>query len=501
MVNAPSTQPKPGLFPIPAFAVARHPDVILSARELKRSIDSLPLGNPVKASGQLLHQLRLLTRDPNPGTRFSTLLELYSEPTLQLLEIVRERLPGSPDSALPLDQLESLVVDLLTELAYGHLRIANQLLSAGKSPALENLYQAMSLLDAALEIERQHYRRLVPERWQLLLKIYLHAEFQQFGAQPMDAKQRQEGQPDTIQGLFYRALIVSLCDPNNQVPSEVLAWQRWTTEHAGLLSFTLLPQGAFAIPVDFSGELGPLTGARSAKPGTETRYLATDRFVQELEDDPEQAPAGLRQALISLVKGRRTPEQRRSERHPRNHPYQLIYGLHNIHRRLEELSQGEAPARSAVRPLPGRQVNHSRFGAAFHIQGPINPPLSIGEPVLAEAKARPGGGVPVGFAARIRRVFSDDGQHIEIGVEKIQGRLIPVTIVGTAAERARGDKLGLLQHEVETGNYVLLASRSIYREGDSVVAEGPSMRYSLRMRRLGGVVQHTAYIDVEVVDF
>jgi len=500
MVNAPSTQPKLRPFATPALAVASHPDVTRNARELRRSIDSLPLANPVKAGSQLLHQLRLLTRDPNPGTRFGTLLGIYLAPSQQLLQIVRERLPGSPDSALPLDQLESLVVELLTELAYGHLRIANQLLTAGRSPTLETLYQAMSLLDAALDIERLHYCRLVPARWQLLLNIFLHAEYLQLGAQQVDARQRQDGQPDTIQGLFYRALIVSLCDPNNQVPSEVLAWQRWTAEHAGLLSFTLLPQGAFAIPVDFSGELSPLAGARGAKPGTETRYLATDRFVQQLEDDTEQAPAGLRRALISLVKGRRTPEQRRGERQPRNHPYQLIYGLHNIHHRLEELSQGEAPARSAIRPVPGRQVNQSRFGAAFQLKGPLNPPLSIGEPILAEAEARPGSGVPVGFPARIRRVFSDDGQLIEIGVEKIQGRLIPVTIVGSAAERARGDKLGLLQHDVETGNYVLLASRSIYREGDSVSVEGPSMRYNLRMRRLGGVVQHTAYIDVEAMD-
>jgi len=499
MVNAPSTQPKPGHFAIPALAVASHPDVIQSARELQRVIDSLPLASPVRAGGQLLHHLRLLTRDPNPGTRFGALLGLYDAPLQQLSTIVRERIPGSPDSALPLDQLDSLVVELLTELACGHLRIANQLLAAGKTPTLETLFEAMHLLDAALDIERRHYRRLAPARWQLLLNIYLHAEYQQVGDQQVDARQRQADQPDTIQGLFFRALIVSLCDPNNQVPSEVLAWQRWTTENAGLLSFTLLPQGAFAIPVDISGQLSPLAGARSGKPGTETRYLATDRFVEKLEGEPE-APAGLRQALIGLVKGRRTPEQRRSDRRPRNHPHQLIYGLRNIHLRLEELSQGAPPARSAVRPVAGRQVNQSRFGSAFQLQGPLNPPLSIGEPILAEAETRAGSGAPVGFSARIRRVFSDDGQRIEIGVEKIQGRLIPVTIVGSAAQRTSGNNLGLLQHDMDTGQYVLLASRSIYREGDSVAVEGPSMRYNLRMRRLGGIVQHTAYIDVEPVD-
>lgn len=499
MVNAPSTQPKPGPFAIPALAVASHPDVILSPRKLQRSIDSLPLANPVKAANLLLHQLRLLTRDPDPGTRLAALLGLYDVPIQQLLLIVRERFPGNADSAIPPDRLESLVVELLTELACGHLRMANQQLAANRPPKLETLSRAMSLLDAALDIERLHYRRPDPMRWQLLLNIFLHAEYQRLGDQQIDAKQRQADQPDTVQELFFRALIVSLCDPNNQLPGEVLSWQRWATQHAGLLGLTLLPQGAFAIPVDISGQLNPLTGARSGKPGTETRYLATDRFVQQLEEDPE-APAGLRQALVGLVKGRRTPDQRRSERQTRNHPYQLTYGLRNIHRRLEELSQGGTPTRSAVRPVACRQVNQSKFGAAFQLQGPLNPPLSIGEPILAEAETPSGSGGPVGFPGRIRRVFSDDGQRIEIGVEKILGRLIPVTVVGTAAQRTRGDNLGLLQHELDTGHYVLLASRSIYREGDSVAVEGPNVRYNLLMRRLGGVTQHIAYMDVEPID-
>ena len=262
MVNAPSTQPKSSPFAIPALAVASHPDVILSARQLQRSIDSLPLANPVKASSLLLHQLRLLTRDPNPGTRFGALLGLYDAPVRQLLLIVHERFPGNPDQAIPLDQLERLVIELLTELACGHLRIANHLLAADKSPTLDTLFRAMSLLDAALDIERRHYRRLDPKRWQLMLSIFLQAEYQQVGDQQIDAKQRQQDQPDTIERLFFRALIISLCDPNNQVPSEVTAWQRWTTQHAALLGFTLLPQGAYAIPVDISGQLTPLTGAR-----------------------------------------------------------------------------------------------------------------------------------------------------------------------------------------------------------------------------------------------
>lgn len=499
MVNAPSPQPNPVPFAIPAVAVASHPDVMRGVRELRRWIDSLPLANPVKAGNLLLHQLRLITRDPQPGARFGTLLEMYDDPLEQLLLVVQERLPGSPDSALPLDQLESLLVELLTELSYGHLRIANELMAVGKTSTPETLFHAMSLLDSALNIERLHYRKLAPQRWQLMLSIFLHAEYLQLGDRELEAKLHQHDEPNTIQGLFFRALIISLCDPHHKVPSEVMAWHRWTTEHAGLLSLTLLPQGAFSIPVDISGALSPLASARNGRPGTETRYLTGDPFMQQLEADAT-APAGLQSALIGLMKGRQTREQRQTERQPRNHPYQLIYGLRNIHRRLEELTHGATPARGEVRPVPCRQVNQSRFGAAFQLQGPLNPPFSIGEPILAEAESASGNAAPVGFAARIRRVFSGDRQQIEIGVEKVQGRLIPVTLVGAVVERTRGDNQALLLHSADTGEYTLLASRSIFREGDSVAVEGPSMRYNLRMTRLGGVVQHTAYIDVKLLD-
>ena len=499
MVNAPPMQPKPDPFEIPPPSVASHPDVMLSVRALKRWIEDLPLANPTRAGNQLLHQLRLLTRDPNPGSKFANLLALYDLPIARLLETVHGRLDSAADSAQPLDQLESLLVELLIELACGHLRIANQHIAADKPMPPETLYRAMSLLDRALNIEHLHYRRLVPQRWRLILSIFLHAEHQAVADTRIDAKLRQTDEPDSIRGLFLRALIICVCDPHHRLPSDIAAWHRWITLHTGLLALSLLPQGSYAIPVDISGALTPLAGARSARPGTQTRYLGADSFIQSLQDDQE-APASLRQALTDLIKGRRKSEQRQTERQPRNHPYRLIYGLRNIHKRLEELTLGANPETSEVRAVPCRQVNQSRYGAAFQLQGPLTPPLSVGEPVLAEAAGTADSSAPVGFSARIRRVFSGEQQQIEIGVEKIQGRLIPATIVGATAEKTRGDTQALIQHDADTGRYTLLASRSIYRKGDTVAAEGASMRYNLRILRLGGVVHQTAYIDVELLD-
>lgn len=499
MVNTPSSQPKPEPFPIPGVAIASHPSVILKVRDLRRWIDDLPLGNPPKAGQMLLQQLRLLVRDPQPGARFESLLELYNTPLRQLLPIVQERLPANPDSALPLDQLDDLLIELLTELAYGHLRIANESLVTGKAPSAETLFRAMRLLNDALNIQRLHYRRLETRLWQLLLSIFQQAEQLQVDRQRIEyTAQKQTDDPDSIHGLFFSALIISLCDPHHRRPSELLDWSRWTAGHTALLGLTILPQGAFAIPVDVSGTLSPLAGARIGRPGPETHYLATDRFLQQLQDDPTAVP-GLHRALTDLIKGRKTPEQRQTPRQPCNHPYRLVHGLRNIHQRLTELTQGETASREAVPSVACRQINQSKFGAAFHLQGPLNPPLTVGEPILAEMDTASGPGTPVGFSASIRRLVSDEHQQIEIGVEKLQGRLVPLTIVGAAAERTRGDNHALLL-ATEAGKYTLLAAHSIYREGDVVATEGPSMRYKLRMLRLTATVQHTVSIEVDTTD-
>ena len=76
----------------------------------------------------------------------------------------------------------------------------------------------------------------------------------------------------------------------------------------------------------------------------------------------------------------------------------------------------------------------------------------------------------------------------------------PVELSGGAAQRLRGDTLALLQHDQDAGRYVLIAARSLFREEDSVTAEGAHTRQVLRMRGLLEAVQQTAYILVDCSD-
>ncbi|MCG6966202.1 MAG: hypothetical protein LJE59_06810 [Chromatiaceae bacterium] len=473
---------------------------MLAPRALRQWIDALPLGNPPRAAQMLLQQLRLLVRDPQPGARLGALLDLYDVPGGQLLEIVNERLQTNQEGAVPLDQLEHSMLELLTELAYGRLRQANEALAGGKSPATATLYQAMRLLDGVQNIERLHYYTLDPGNWQLLLGIYLHAAAQDVADQPVDrALLRSGDEPDTVQGLFFRALVLQLCDPHQHRPEQMLSWHHWAGEHANLLELTILPQGPFAIPLDISGQLPPLAAARRGKPGPDMRYLAAERFLQQLQDDPT-APQDLQRTLHELIKGRKASEQRQGPRQPRNHRYGLMNGLRNIHARLESLIQGAEQHDQDLAQVPCLLVNQSRSGAALQVQGPLSPPLTVGEVLLIEAQTPAPGGAAVGFAACIRRLVNGADHQIEIGVEKLAGRVIPVEITGSAAQRGRGETRALLQQDVEAGRHTLFAPRSFYREGDSLVAESAHARHGLRMQELLEVVQHTAIIAVEPED-
>ena len=499
MVNPQSTPPKLTPFPLPEPAIARHPGAMLAPRELRAWTESLPLGNPPRAAQLVLHQLRLLVRDPDPGSRLPPLLALYQAPIDRLLEIVEERMEKNQDLAIPLDNLEQALLDVLTELAYGQLRIANDQLLAGKPPDPALLYHAMERLDTAHNVERLHYHRRDAASWRLMTEIFLHADARGIGATPVDTAARRHGAPTHIDGLFFRALIIGLCDPHHQRPGDILAWHRWIGGHTDTLKLGVLPQGAFSIPIDTSGDLAPLTGARRGKPGPDMRYLLAEEFLRNLHED-ENAPGGLYKALSDLIKGRKTAEQRTSPRQPRNHPFGLLYGLRQVHTRLGELTSGLPVAEPGHGQIACVQINQSKTGAAFRLQGPLNPPLGIGETILAEASNPKPGGAPIGFIGRIQRLVADSDGVIEIGVEKLVGGLMPVTLSGGAAERARGDTYALLQHSPESNHLLLLAIRNVYREGDTVIAEGVNSRYTLRMHKLQQTTRRVAYIEVEVVD-
>lgn len=491
-----SSNPPLTAFPLPDPAIARHPNVLLAPREIRQWLDELPLGNPPRSAQLIAQQLRLLVRDPQPGPRLTSLLDCYLPTLERLQQITDTRLPSDSDSAMPLDQLEALVLEIQSELACGYLRTTNEQLVHGKPPQLTTLVRAAVLLNDATNLASLHYYRPPQPNWQLLLNVYLLASQLGLDKEATAEKGHRPDPTETIHALFFAALFTAYCDPHHHRPSDLAAWHRWLRHHTEGLVLEVLPQGSVSIPVDVSGQLAPLTAARKAKPGPDTRYLVADPLLAALRAD-EEAPPGLLATLTDLMRGRRSPEQRRAPRQPRNHKYRLLFGLHNIAQRLLAMSGDDDSHQPTT--CAGRQINQSKTGSAFELTGQVSAGLVIGEPVLSEAESEDASGnAPVGFLARIQRLVIDPSGRVELGVEKLPGRIMPVTITGAGAERLRGDTAALLLHRADSNSYQLIAARRAFREQDLLSVEGPNVRHSLRLLEMVAGSQRLAFIDVEV---
>jgi hypothetical protein len=492
-VTASASLPDPGLFPLPELSVARHPAVILAPRRLKRWIGELPLANPQRTADLLLQQLGLLVHDPQPGPKLSALLGLHAEPVAQLLAILLQRMRVDAENALPMDPRERQLVDILLTLGDGYLRTFNEALLVGRAPPAEDLYTAAWAFDQALGIERLRYRPAAQAQWQRLLKVFLCAEGHGLGDRTLPEERRREGEAATVRAIFFRALVIGLSDPHRQRPSEMLAWAAWLTEHGAALELSQQPRGSHPIPVDLGPRSAP-PGARRVEPGPDTRYLLTDDLLRLATAG---AP-GLHVALLDLAEGRHQRDLRRSPRRSSARGYRILPGLRNISRRLDELS-GAATGQTSSNAWDARQLDQSKRGAAFVVAAAIKPPLMIGAPILAEV-AEPGQTAAVGFAALVRRVVSTDEGRFEIGVEKLQGRIVPVKVATVTGGRSYVDPHGLLLHPPGQEGLVLLAPRAWYRHDDLVAAEGPATRYRLRMTGLRAAAHNIALIDVEPDD-
>lgn len=491
MANVPSSLPQTLPLTTPELSVARHPALILAPRALRNWIDTLPLANPPRAAEDLRRQLELLVSDPDPGSRLGNLLELYEPAINALLEIVHERLESNLDLATPLDQLEYKVVELLQALAGGYLRIADSRLKSGKSPDAATLFRAMRAHCLAATIKRLHYDPPSAEDWQTLLGIFGHAEG--LGVTHQQVGQHGQG-PGTIHRLFYSALVISLCDPNRRLPGEIHRWQHWLADHVDGLQLSLLPAGTAAVPIDVGGAVPPLAGARKSRPGTDIRYLDCAPLLAA----SESAMPDLHQAMRELIAGRTQPEQRREPRQARNHPYLLMFGLRDIHARLLRLTQGAEDNNQLPPGSQAVQVDQSRDGACFRFVAPPDLKPSVGDPILAEAIAGDARAANVGFTAVLRRFANHSDGQTEIGVEKLRGRLIPVSIQASAGGNRHLSPLALLQQHADTGRLQLLAARGWYRENDTLTIVSGSVTYRLRMRQLYSQTRNTVRVEIEL---
>jgi len=481
---------------IPVAAIARHPETITKPRELKAWLAQLPSADPQHLADSLLRQLQLLVRDPETEPRYADLLDLY-HPSLQTLQAtVWDQLTLAHGQTKNSRRLQSSVLQLVLEIAYAHMRLINGYISAGDPPAATQVYHAILPLCRLLHWDLLQYNLIRPSIWRQTLQVFAIGQLYRVNDGRQPSQLSLEKDATTSHGVFFSTLVLLLCDPYRLPRQNITRLIASLGDLAEHLSISSSSEAGYRIALDQGARVPPLRRARqelAPRPGT--RYLQLDDFLEQLKHrglpgDNGVLAGWLSASLCGLADKAQGREARRHPRQKREADYHFVHGMQGVHKRLSALRSGEArhtgpdPGSEIVlggQPLstvepgtPCRQIDQSRSGASFMLSEKTALP-PVGCWVLFEADTRDRGR---GFVAQVRRCLNLDTRGHEIGVEKLPGRVIPVTF---GLEK----QVGLLCLDREEKQLQLIAPGGSFREsGQRLTLQASGRQYPVVLEAL-----------------
>ncbi len=482
---------------IPQPLIARHPDAILSARELRSWLDELPAADPKHTIHQLQRQLAFLVRAPQPPRRYEELLQCYHEPVATLQPQALDAL-DTPQVARTRNQHDLLAPfpGLLQELASAHMRAAQMRLSDGKPPRAADLHAALLMLGRSIQHNMIEQQVLHPGTWRQMVQLYNVAERHGLGHSPCDNPLRLTHDPATANGAFFSALILLLSDPHRHSVGCIQQLVRKLPGAVDALHLSRETKDRYRIPVDLSGASTPLAFSRRPTDDGQAHkvYLhGLNTMLQQLpaEEDaprPRRLRHWLATELGTLIAGRR---ERRHPRQIHNADYHFTQGLEAVHQRLTELqSQHERRQYSEEASLGGvpcRQNDTSFGGASFLLPARVPIP-EPGEWLLFEPDQAPDAQAHSSLVAQMRWRLVDDNGCQHIGVERLIGHVFPVTL-GSTRQPA------LLNTDKSHSHFQLVAPLGHFTgEGTVETLEGINKHYQVRHER-----RVTQFSDTEII--
>ncbi len=490
---------------IPQPLIARHPDAIISVRELRAWLSELPATNPRFTIHQLQRQLAFLVRDPRPNRRYDDLLRCYHEPVAVLQAQAWEALetPRLTRNHLQRELLEPFP-GLLQELASAHMRAVQMRLSSGKRPDPTDVHAALLVLGRIIQHNTIEHQMLRPTIWRQMVQLHNVATRHELGGTTCKTPLRAPHESATADGAFFCALVLLLSDPYRRPVRCIQQLIRELPRAVDVLRLSPETSERYRIPIDLSGESTPLEfSRRTASDGAARKaYLhGLDAMLRKLpadDDTDERHPCRLRHWLATdlggLVAGRR---ERRHPRQTRNADYHFIQGLQAIHQRLMELHSGrgrleytgDAPAGGT----PCRQNDASIGGASFLLPARVPSP-EPGEWLLFEFDRTPGHSAHNDFVAQMRRRLVDDNSYQYIGVERLGGKVIPVTLSSTRQP-------ALFNIDPSQDRFQLIAPPGHFSmDGTTETLEGPDRHYTVRHEGRTAQCRDSEIIRVTLLD-
>jgi hypothetical protein len=460
------TPSKTTIFHVPTPDPFENPLVETQPAQLRQWATALPFANPGQLAEAVLTSLTRLNRFPGVVRKRDELMEIYHTPVLRLLHSSKSRKGQA--------QIQKLRRVML-EMAYGYSHMANVYLASKANK--KNLQRLTHTIYNAIKFYLHEYLYACEEfdcrttqTYREISRLRTFAEEQQIHLSPVV----EEDHPDverSIEQQYNRFLLLHLLDPCHLQENEPRICFEYLDSLAGYAR-TKAPSRV----VDRAGHyvidrLGEVPPSLFEPDGLDT--LAQPRFylfdlnpvsqqihqqLRNLERTSEQKPLSMRtlsiqeitNLLARILKSWHIRMQRESERHPTSGEVSIWTGLHNIY---NYLTQDESPAREAeethsdeitmthvksVQPqthdpqkpqLIARRFNQSRSGVALHLPLSPNNPSMVGEVVLISLQS--GAQMKEWKIGITKRALNRQSGTLEIGVQFVQGRLVPVTLQAT----------------------------------------------------------------------
>jgi hypothetical protein len=454
------------IFNVPKPDPFENPLVETNPAQLRQWAASLPFATPDKLAEAVLTSLVRLNRFPGLVRKRDELMVVYRSPVLRLLHNSESRKGQAPIQSLR---------RIMLEMAYGYSHIANDCLTSKASK--KNLQRLTHAIFNAIKFYLQEYLYACEEfdcrsthAYREISRLRTFAEEQQIHLTPVT----EEDHPDTersIEQQYNHFLLLHLLDPchlQKGEPRICFDYIDTMAEYARTKPLSREVERSGHYVIDRLGEVPPsLFEPDSLDTLTQPRFSLFDlnpvsqqihQQLRNLERSAEQKPPGMStlsiqeitNLLARILKSWHIRLQRESERHPTSGVVNVWTGLQNIYSYLTQDEHAEiqeqekesdeitlthvkavqSQSQDPNKPqLTARRFNQSRSGVALHLPLSPNNPSIVGEVVLVSLQS--GAEMKEWKVGITKRALNRQEGILEIGVQFLQGRIVPITLQTT----------------------------------------------------------------------
>lgn len=451
-----------------------NPAVETNPKRLSKWLKQLPLLNLSASVKELRDAIELANEQPMPAKTRLRLLELYHEPVLSVFDAGEDQhLRSLPMSSAERVRVKEEMGQLCSALANGYKILVKEGHAAGQSPArnpaaLLALYRAMEMTALRLLHSFRAYQVIPAFAYLDAHQLYAFARHQQVLDTPVgfEKKTVSEAGPGA---LYLRIMLLAVTDPFHLGLGAAGKLFELFNHYAHLcdtlaLDGDLTAKGCFV--VDLARDHPPIPCARAqaeqslpqhgyildVRPAVECARQRLEQFRQA--STAAKVESEEVQLLKLLVPGLEKSRVRRAARRHVNRETRLAVGIDTIH---YFVATGRAALETAFADS-GEAVQVRDLGSEEEGQFSLEPWTVVNESVngcLLVSRSRRQPSARVGDAVGIVSLGNDDRPrvtlavvrwmrkggkgHMEIGVEVIPGRMLPVRCIPAGESPAMAD--------------------------------------------------------------